>query len=90
MASMTISDMRSYIMHAYPNNMKWHRKVREMPTNQVIAVYYSIKDRATKKKLKAAEKIKVQEKKEQEYHQIDMWEYLSSITNNHTQIEIKG
>lgn len=85
----TIADMKSFLNAQYPNSINWHRKVKQMSTAQTIAIYYSMKERAAKKKLKAAEK-KAQEKKEQEYHQIDMWEYLSSITNNHTQIEIKG
>lgn len=88
--SITIADMKNFLNAQYPNSINWHRKVRQMHPAQTIAIYYSMKDRAAKKKLKAAEKLKAQEKKEQEYHQIDMWEYLSSITNNHTQIEIKG
>ena len=89
MATMTISDMRSFINAQYPDSINWHRKVRGMKTNQVVAIYYSMRDRAAKKKHKEEEERKKKVKQEQQYHQIDMWEYLASIENNTTRIKVR-
>ena len=91
MATYTMSEMRQYIMAQYPDNFNWHMRVRKMPTNQIVAIFYSMKDRAAKKKAKAiAEKKALEAKKnEPQYHQITMWEYMASLTENHTPIEIK-
>lgn len=91
MATYTMSEMRQYIMAQYPNDFHWHMRVRKMPTRQIVAIFYSMKDRAAKKKYKAIAEKRANEakKNEPQYHQITMWEYMASLTENHTPIEIK-
>ena len=92
MATYTMSEMRQYLMAQYPDNFHWHNKVRKMRTNQVVAIFYSMKERAAKKKKQAEEAKRLAtepKKQEQVYHQITMWEYMASLTENHTPIEIK-
>ena len=88
MATYTMSEMRQYIMAQYPDNFHWHNKVRNMRTGQVVAIFYSMKERAAKKKAKLLAEKKAK-KNEPVYHQITMWEYMASLTENHTPIEIK-
>ena len=71
---MTISDMRQYIMSRYPNKMYWHEKVQKMPTRQVIAIYNNMTKRSKKVSY------------DPNYHQIDMFEYMASLTQNHTEV----
>lgn len=71
---MTISDMRQYIMSRYPDKMYWHEKVQKMPTRQVIAIYNSMTRRPKKVVY------------DPNYHQIDMFEYMASLTQNHTEV----
>lgn len=69
----TMNEMRSYISNRY-ESMKWKDRVSKMPTKQVIAVYRSLKERDAK--AHAAETCP-----NEEYHQIDMFEYLYSINH---------
>lgn len=64
---MTDAEMRKEIMDMYPNGKNWHRRVEKMPANQVFAIYQSKINRE-----KPVEKIPERE----EYHQIDIWEWL--------------
>ena len=41
---MTVSGMREHISEVYDAD-KWHRKVREMPDCQVIAIYHTMVER---------------------------------------------
>lgn len=77
---MTLNEMRAYISKQYPG-MKWKARVANMRPDQVIAIYNSFKER---------NKVKPN-KKQEEYHQIDMFEYLYSINKGketHTEINI--
>ena len=74
----TISDMRLYLMSRYPNSLTWHRKVQNMPTRQVVAIY---------KNMTTVKPAKVYPDPDG-YHQIDMFEYLASLTQNHTEVSV--
>lgn len=41
----TISEMRLYLMSRYPYSLKWHKRVVDMPTRQVVAIYKKMKKR---------------------------------------------
>ena len=72
----TMNEMRSYISNRY-DNMKWKNKVSKMPTRQVVAIYRRFKEKETCPN--------------EEYHQIDMFEYLYSINNGketHTEVNV--
>ena len=86
---MTINDMRNYISSKYPG-MKWKDKVYNMPTYQVIAIYRSFKNREIDKKYEE-KKLKLLNKDPDNYHQIDMFEYLYSINKGketHTEVNV--
>lgn len=72
---MTMGDMRLYLMSQYPNSMSWHEKVRNMPTKMVVAIY----KRFTEKKEKV---------EDPNYHQINMFEYMASLSENHTEVKV--
>ena len=38
---MDIRMMRDQVYHAYPGD-KWHKKVHNMPDNQIVAVYFRL------------------------------------------------
>lgn len=74
----TMNEMRNYISKRY-DSMKWKHKVSKMPTNQVFAIYKSFKERDVVKP------------KKEEYHQMDMFEYLYSInTGKETHTEVSN
>lgn len=86
---MTINDMRAYISSKYPG-MKWKYKVSKMPTYQVIAVYRSFKEREIDKKYEE-KKLKLLNKEPDNYHQIDIFEYMYSINKGketHTEVNV--
>ena len=68
-----MSEMRKFIMNLYPDNIWWHAKVWKMPTKQVVAIYKKYKDR---------------DKEPEGYHQISIFEYMASQTQNHTEVKI--
>lgn len=72
---MTISDMRLYLMSRYPDSMSWHKKVLNMPTKNIVAIY---------KKFSA----KTEKIEDPNYHQITMFEYMASLTQNHTEVSV--
>ena len=89
---MEISYMRQYIKDAYGRNENWCKKVNKMPDNQVIAIYYSLLNRAKKasepKKPEVNHQITLDEYKEAKkeekpkemvFHQITMYEYLNGL-----------
>lgn len=91
---MDVSYMRQYIKDAYGRSENWCKKVNKMGNNQVIAIYYSLLNRASKKKEPPKEekpepfhqvtlqeyKKEVEEKpKEMKFHQITMDEYLRGL-----------
>lgn len=71
----TIAEMRLYLMSRYPYSLKWHKRVVDMPTRQVVAIY--------KKMKKDEEKNLVSN-----YHQIDMFEYLASLNQTRTEVNV--
>ena len=73
----TISEMRLYLMSRYPNSLKWHRKVQNMPTRQVVAIY----------KKMSADPLENMYVRDPKYHQIDMFEYMASLEQNHTEVK---
>ena len=77
---MTVDQMRNYICQhpKYKNSMYWKQKVMTMPENQVVAIYHKFKQINY-----GEEQKKVDARKEgSEYHQIDMFEYLSERRAN--------
>ena len=78
----TMNEMRSYISNRY-DSMKWKTRVSKMPTRQVVAVYKSLKERDAKARVEET-------CPNEEYHQIDMFEYLYSINaGKETNTEVK-
>lgn len=80
---MTISDMRLYLIKQYPNSMHWHQKVQEMPTRQVFAIYQKMS-----KKPPLDDYVQLYSTEPAGYHQIDMFEYMASQTQNHTEVKV--
>ena len=90
---MDVSYMRQYIKDAYGRSETWCKKVNRMGDKQVIAIYYSLLNRAAKKETPKEEKPEsfhqvtlqeykeeVEEKpKEMVFHQITMDEYLRGL-----------
>lgn len=76
----TISEMRLYLMGMYPNRLKWHQKVQNMPTRQIVAIYKRMKELENKNL--------VHPHNNSNYHQIDMFEYLASLSQTRTEVNI--
>ena len=90
---MEVAYMRQYIKDAYGRNENWCKKVNKMQDNQVIAIYYSLLNRAKKASEPKEEKpeenhqitldeykeIKEEKPKEMVFHQITMYEYLNGL-----------
>lgn len=74
MAKLSIDQKRVYVMNAYPG-LSWHRKVSMMPSEQVCAVYTSIKNREKLNKMERTPPFRAKEEPDN-YHQIDIWEYM--------------
>lgn len=74
----TISEMRLYLMNRYPNRLWWHEKVQKMPTKQVVAIYRKMTNSQPKKI----------ETEDGSYHQINMFEYMASLTQNNTEVKV--
>lgn len=72
---MTIDQERNYISQhpKYRNSPKWKARVMRMPDPQVHAIYKQFQ-KVDYKKLE--KQLKQQEKDSQNYHQIDMFEYM--------------
>lgn len=70
---MTVSEMRAYISDAYPGK-KWHYRVSKMAPNQVIAVYHNIINKEQIAKTNPV--VDIPEK--EEFHQLDIFEYMVS------------
>ena len=62
---MTNAQMRLEVAAMYPS-ANWHRRVSKMPDNQIYAIYRT-KMKREQKEVK---------KTDNDYHQIDIWEYL--------------
>lgn len=72
---MTIDQERNYISQhpKYRNSPKWKARVMRMPDPQVHAIYKQFQ-KVDYKKLE--KQLKQQEKDNQNYHQMDMFEYM--------------
>lgn len=67
---MLVSEMRRKIKSVYGNST-WDRRVDNMADNQVIAIFYSMKEKGTFKNKEI--------KKRESYHQINIEEFLATI-----------
>lgn len=70
-----MNQMRTYISQhpKYRNSPKWKARVMRMPENQVVALYNKFRELDYKK---IEKQMKQQEKENQNYHQVDMFEYM--------------
>ena len=76
----TIAEMRLYLMSRYPYSLKWHKRVVDMPTRQVVAIYKKMKN--------DEERNLVHPHNDSNYHQIDMFEYLASLNQTRTEVNV--
>jgi hypothetical protein len=78
MASITIDDARYIIGNVY-DTKTWKQRVRTMPDNQVLAIYYSFleKGKFNKPKIHNSAREPVQVKEPEVYFQADTAEQLS-------------
>ncbi len=79
--SMTTQQMRVYISQhpLYKGSMKWKAKCMTMPERQVIAIYNKFKQQDFKK---IEKEVLEREKQKEQYHQIDMFEYMEEVCAN--------
>lgn len=72
---MDVNQMRVYICQhpKYKTSPKWIDKVNRMPDNQVIAIYRQFQKLDYKK---IARELKDQKKDNENYHQMNMFEYM--------------
>lgn len=73
----TMSEMRLYLMNMYPDRLNWHQKVQKMPTKQVVAIY--------KKYTKPPKAVHMDGS---DYHQIDIFEYMATLSENNTEVKV--
>lgn len=75
----SMSEMRYYIAQhpRYKGSKTWNRKCMTMPERQVAAIYNKFKE-LDYKALKAEKAEGAFVLPKEDYHQIDMWEYLLS------------
>lgn len=90
MASLSESQVRMIVSNYYPND-KWRRRVANMPSNQVYAIYQSTEARNARKKAEAIEarKNKIalytpEERKEidtveESYKQMNIFDYMTKM-----------
>lgn len=94
MASMTINSMREYILAEYPKARPMWRNMIATTNNtaQIVAIYHRIENKKAADSKAALEKEKsiAEGKPDEEYHQIDMFEYLATLNKkgNTTKIEV--
>lgn len=69
---MTTREMEAYVAQLYPDE-KWQRRVRRMPIEQIVAIYYSSIERERKKR----ELAKQSRENERYFHQMTLEEYFS-------------
>ncbi len=72
---MTIDQERTYIMQhpKYRHSVNWRARVMKMPDSQVHAIYKQFQKLNYKK---IEKEVKQQNKDNEQYHQIDMFEYM--------------
>ena len=72
---MTINQERNYILQhpLYKNSMTWRASVMRMPDYQVHAIYKKFQKKDYKK---LEMEIKKQNKENEKYHQMDIFEYM--------------
>ena len=65
----SINKMRQFILDAYPDSPYFRSKVVDMPNRQIIAIYNNIR--------KKQERDKKNKEVNSNFHQLDIWEYLT-------------
>lgn len=71
---MSIEQMRGMISKVYgPEASNWILRCHRMKDEQVMAVYYRMKEAG--KFDKRRKEVKANNKKNEEYHQVTLWEY---------------
>lgn len=82
MSRLSIDKMRKAISSAY-DSKTWHERVHKMNPNQVAAIYKKMKSSSSyilsNGLFKRVVSDDQNDTKNDEYHQIDIWEYLNSI-----------
>lgn len=78
---MTIDQERVYIMGhpKYKDSEKWKDRVMRMPDNQVHAIYKQFQKVDYKK---IEKEMKAQKKDNENYHQVDIFEYMEDKKND--------
>lgn len=80
MASITIKEMRQAVMDAYPYaSMKWRQHIASTRnTRQIVAIYMKLQEKKPAKK------------DQEQYHQMDMFEYMvaKETVDNQTKIAL--
>lgn len=82
MSRLSIDKMRRAISSAYDSKV-WHERVNKMKSNQIAAIYKKMKSSSnyilSDGLFKHVASDEQNNTKNDEYHQIDIWEYLNSI-----------
>ena len=79
---MSIEQMRVYIAEhpKYKNSPNWRYRCQTMPSSQVLAIYINFRKmdyKKIEKELKAQDK----DNQNQNYHQINIFEYMEGLVN---------
>ena len=77
---MSIEQMRVYIADhpKYKNSPNWRYRCQTMPSSQVVAIYNNFRKMDYKK---IEKELKAQDKDNQSYHQINIFEYMEGLVN---------
>ena len=77
---MSIEQMRVYIAEhpKYKNSPNRRYRCQTMPSNQVVAIYNNFRKMDYKK---IEKELKAQDKDNQNYHQINIFEYMEELVN---------
>lgn len=77
---MTMQQMRDYISKHpyYKNSPAWRDRCQRMPERQVVAIYNKFRQQDYRK---LERQLKKTEKSNEQFHQINMFEYMEGITN---------
>lgn len=61
MASLTETQIRTWLKERYPHSTTWHRKVDKMGSSQVIAIYYRMQGNVQPKEAKEKSDVSAQQ-----------------------------
>ena len=70
---MTTREMEAYVAQLYPDP-KWQKRVRMMPIEQIVAIYYS----SIERKRKQAEEERLRRFNDKHFHQMTINEYYGT------------